>query len=64
MKTIEFTEEELSVLMWAIENQQAKTCMIYLEKGIKPSDDELVQRLNAISKKAYSALVNQKKERP
>ena len=58
MKKIEFTQEELRTLIWAIQNQHAKSCMQELKNGKKPSESETIQRLNEISKKAYSALMN------
>lgn len=56
MKKVEFTEEELRTLIWAIQNQHAKSCMQVLKNGKKPFEDETVQKLNNISKKVYSAL--------
>ena len=56
MKKVEFTEEELRTLIWAIQNQHARTCMQDLRNDKKPFENEIVQRLNNISKKAYVSL--------
>lgn len=58
MKKVEFTQEELRTLIWAIQNQHAASYMQCFKNGEKPSDNETIQRLNEISKKAYSALMN------
>lgn len=56
MKIIELTEKELTTLLWAVHNQATAETIKLVRDGKVPQQDETVQRLNAISKKAYTAL--------
>ena len=58
MKKVEFTDEELAVLVWAIKNQYANYYNFLVNDGEKPSDNETIKVLNEISSKAYAALIN------
>ena len=60
MKTIQLTENELRTLLCAIQAEHAKYTLIDARKGKNPREDETIQRLTAISKKAYAALVEGK----
>ena len=57
MKHVAFTEDELRTLLWAIQNQHAQESLRVLKKGESPKNSETVQKLNSISKKAYTTLV-------
>lgn len=57
MKHVAFTEDELRTLIWAIQSQHAQESLRVLKKGEAPKDHATIQKLNSISKKAYTALV-------
>lgn len=56
-KYIALTEDELRTLLWAVQGQHAKHSLELLKNGKKPKESDTIQRLNSISKKAYTALV-------
>lgn len=57
MKFVALTEEELKTLIWCVQGKTASEAKRLLSEGKAPSNDETIQRLNEISKKAYVALV-------
>lgn len=56
MKHLQLTEKEMETLLWAVQRVHAQESLRALRKGEKPSDDEIIQRLNEISNKAYISL--------
>ena len=56
MKGIYLTDEEIKTLIWAIQGKTISEAKRLLAEGKAPSEDETVQILNAISKRAYIAL--------
>lgn len=58
MKTLQFTDDELRTLVWALNNESHRYTRISLEQGKKPQESETIKRLLNLSKKAYSALTH------
>lgn len=56
MKHLQLTDKEMQTLLWAVQRVHAQESLKALRKGENPSDDEIIQRLNEISKKAYIAM--------
>ena len=56
MKCIFLTDEEIETLIWAIQGKTISEAKRLIAEGKAPSKDETVQRLNAISNRAYIAL--------
>lgn len=55
---MEFTNEELNVIITAVNAQYAKRIKINAENGISSNDDKYIEIMNEISKKAYNELTN------
>lgn len=53
-----FTTKELRTIVWMCQNQAAQVALSDLKNGKKPSEDPTHQRILAISKKAYSELID------
>ena len=56
MKHIALTEDEIRTLLWAVQCMTAEATIKALKNGKNPSESDTIQRLNAIGKKAYTAL--------
>lgn len=56
MKYLQLTEKEMETLLWAVQKVHARESLKAMRRDEKPSDDEIIQRLNEISKKAYISL--------
>lgn len=58
MKSLEFTDNELRTLVWALGNEYAKYSLLAFEQGRSTQECETLQRLLALSDKAYYALTH------
>ena len=59
---MKFTNEELNVIITAVNAQRAKRIKINAENGVSSKDDEYLEIMNEISKKAYDELTKRLSE--
>lgn len=59
MKELQFTEQELQTLSWALQNEYCKYYRTTIEQGGKINESETLKKLLNLSKKVYGALIEE-----